>query len=102
MHLHLDSVDPLQAEGKLARTKVPYSHPSTPSTKGRIQETSKHFQLLDSLVRNWVSRPGLCGVQLAHCPREGQCWHYRHPSGQSTVCTFTQGTGLEALLFGST
>lgn len=72
MELHLDSVDPLQAEGQLAGNEVPYSHLSTPSTKGRTQETSKHFQLLDSLVRNWTSHPSLPGAQLAHCTQEGK------------------------------
>lgn len=43
--LHLDSVDPLQAEGKLAGKEEPYSHLSTASTQGRTQDTSKHFQL---------------------------------------------------------
>lgn len=64
MDLCFDSVDPLQAEGKLAGNEVPYSHLSTPCAKGRTQEMSKHFQLFDSLVRNWISRPGLPGTQL--------------------------------------
>lgn len=67
MDLRLSSVDPLQAEGKLAGNEVPYSL-RTPSTK----KTSTHFQLFDSLVRNWISHPGLPGAQLAHCTQEGQ------------------------------
>lgn len=100
MEPHLDSVDPLQAEGKLAGNEVPYSHLSTPSSKGRTQDTSKHLQLFDFLVRNWILHPGLPGAQLAHCTQEGddgtveQC--------QSTVCTFTRESGLEALLLSST
>lgn len=72
MDLHFDSVDPLQAERKLAGNEVPYSPLSTPSAKGRTQEMSKHFQLFDSLVRSCISRPGLPGAQLAHCTREGK------------------------------
>lgn len=40
MDLHFDSVDPLQAERKLAGNEVPYSPLSTPSAKGRTQEMS--------------------------------------------------------------
>lgn len=71
MDLHLDGVDPLQTEGKLAGKEVPYSYLSTASTKGRMQDTANTSNS-DTLVKNWISHPGLAGAQLAHCTQEGK------------------------------